>query len=204
MTDGSISAPRQVLPVPIDRVTARSDLPSRRRVLAGAAATSLVVVLDPLGLIRAGAGPARPAGDPYRDLLRAYVSTLVPGPGDDPTGSAGAVEAGAVEQLEAQAPYVIPPLVADLNGAALSRFAQPFAALDYSAREELLVDAFADPDRAPYHLIALAVGAGCFYGDFRNRTGGTHLGFPGPSQGYLATYTDATGHGQPQRDAVPD
>ena len=66
-----------------------------------------------------------------------------------------------------------------------------------------LVAAFADTSRSPYHLIALAVGAGTFYGDFRNRVGGTHLGFPGPSDGYLSSYTDRTGHGQPQADAVP-
>ena len=63
--------------------------------------------------------------------------------------------------------------------------------------------AFADDVRSPYHLIALAIGAGAFYGDFVNRVGGTHLGFPGPSDGYLDTYTDRTGHGQPQREAVP-
>jgi hypothetical protein len=113
------------------------------------------------------------------------------------------VEAGAIEQLRAQAPYVIPLVVADVSAAALAAHGQAFAALPYPDREALLVDAFADGSRAPYHLIAMAVGAGAFYGDFRSRVGGTHLGFPGPSDGYLATYTDRTGHGQPQAEAVP-
>jgi hypothetical protein len=49
----------------------------------------------------------------------------------------------------------------------------------------------------------MAVGAGTFYGDFRNHVGGTHIGFPGPSDGYLATWTDRTGHGQPEGEAIP-
>ena len=158
---------------------------------------------DPFAWVPAwAAGPAQ-GEDPVRTTLRAYVATLVPGPGDDPQGTPGAVEAEAVEQLEVQAPYVIIPIVTDVTGAALATHGQPFASLDYPAREALLVEAFADQARAPYHLIALAVGAGTFYGDFRNRVGGEHLGFPGPSDGYLATYTDRTGHGQPQVDAVP-
>lgn len=160
-------------------------------------------VLRPgLALSAAGATPVG-GGDPVQAVLAAYVSTLVPGPDDDPDGTPGAVEAGAVDQLEAQAPYIIPPIVTDVTAAALATHGQPFELLGYADREALLVAAFADPQRSPYHLIALAVGAGTFYGDFRNRVGGTHLGFPGPSEGYLATYTDRTGHGQPQADAVP-
>lgn len=176
---------------------------TRRALLAGCGAlgASAVVPLRWWAAPVAGASPV--AADPVRELLAAYVATLVPGPVDDPAGTAGAVEAGAVEQIEAQAPYVIPPLVADLDAAALAAHAQPFAALEYADREALLVAAFDDPQRSPYHLIGLAVGAGTFYGDFRNRVGGTHLGFPGPSDGYLATYTDRTGHGQPQALAIP-
>lgn len=180
---------------PLDGVT-------RRGVLAGAAAMSAASLLGLPRLARA-VGLGDGAVDPATALLRAYVSTLVPGPGDDPSGAPGAVEAGAVEQLRAQAPYIIAPLVADLTGAALAAHRKPFAELTYAQREKLLVDAFASPQRAPYHLIGLAVGAGTFYGDFRNRVGGTWMGFPGESYGYLATYTDGTGHGQPQLDAVP-
>jgi hypothetical protein len=163
------------------------------------------VLGGPLGLRRAAAALLQEpgAGDPVTAVLRAYVSTLVPGPRDDPAGTPGAVEAGAVEQLQAQVPYVIPLLVPDLTAVALAAHGRPFADLAYAEREALLVAAFADDTRAPYHLVALAVGAGTFYGDFRNRVGGTHLGFPGRSDGYLATYTDRTGHGQPQVDAVP-
>ena len=127
----------------------------------------------------------------------------MPGPADDPLGTPGAVEAGAVEAMRRHVPYIIPPLMADLTGAALAAHGQPFAALTYPEREALLAEALADDSRSPYHLIALAIGAGAFYGDFVNRVGGTHLGFPGPSDGYLDTYTDRTGHGQPQREAVP-
>lgn len=177
---------------------------TRRTLLVGTAAGGVLALAAPPGWVRwAAAAPAQAATDPVRALLRAYVSTLVPGPGDDPAGRPGAVEAGSVEQLEVQAPYVIPPIVADLTAAALAAHGRDFASLGYRDREALLVAAFADPSRAPYHLIALAVGAGCFYGDFRNRVGGTHIGFPGPSDGYLATYTDRTGHGQPEGDAVP-
>lgn len=176
---------------------------TRRHLLAAGATLGTAAALGPF----ARALPARAGGaaaDPVTATLRAYVSTLVPGPADDPRGTPGAVEAGAVEQLQIQAPYVVAPLVADVNTAALAVHGTTFAQLDYLRREALLVDAFADSDRAPYHLVALAIGAGTFYGDFRNRVGGTHLGFPGPSSGYLSTFTDRTGHGQPQADAVPD
>jgi hypothetical protein len=179
---------------------------TRRGLLAGAGATGTLVLLGgrwtavPAG--EAATAATAPA-DPATAVLAAYVSTLVPGPGDDPEGTPGAVDAGAIEQLQAQAPYVIPLVVADVSAAALAAHGRAFAALPYPDREALLVDAFADGSRAPYHLIAMAVGAGTFYGDFRNRVGGTHLGFPGPSDGYLATYTDRSGHGQPQAEAVP-
>lgn len=176
---------------------------SRRAVLAGTAASAVAWALRPLALLRAVAAPSGVPADPVADVLRVYVSTLVPGREDDPGRTPGAPEAGAVEQLQAQAPYVIAPLVADVTAAALAATGKPFTMLGYPQREALLVQAFADPLRAPYHLIALAVGAGAFYGDFRNRVGGDHLGFPGPSDGYLATYTDRTGHGQPEAEAVP-
>jgi hypothetical protein len=177
---------------------------TRRRLLAGtgALAASLVVARAP-GLNAAPTWAARSPDDPVHQVLRAYVSTLVPGPVDDPEGTPGAVEAEAVEQLEAQAPYIILPLVADVTAASLATTGRDFASLSYAQREELLVAAFADPRRAPHHLVALAIGAGTFYGDFRNRVGGNHIGFPGPSDGYLGTYTDRTGHGQPQAEAVP-
>ena len=176
---------------------------SRRQLLLGGAALAVTMTVDPFAWVLAGATGAAPSQDPVRMTLRAYVATLVPGPADDPLGTPGAVEAEAVEQLEAQVPYVIVPIVTDVEAAALATHGQPFASLDYPAREALLVEAFADQTRAPYHLVALAIGAGTFYGDFRNRVGGEHLGFPGPSDGYLATYTDRTGHGQPQAEAVP-
>jgi hypothetical protein len=176
---------------------------TRRTLLAGCGALGISAMVPLPRWIVPMAGAAPIGGDPVHDLLAAYVSTLVPGPVDDPAGAPGAVEAGAVEQLQEQAPYVIPPLVADLDAAALATHGAPFAALGYADREALLVSAFGDPQRSPYHLIALAVGAGTFYGDFRNRVGGVHLGFPGPSDGYLATYTDRTGHGQPQSAAIP-
>lgn len=177
---------------------------TRRQLLAAGATLGTAAALGPLSrtLPARATGPA--AADPVTDTLRAYVSTLVPGPVDDPRGTPGAVEAGAVEQLQAQAPYIVAPIVADVNAAALSLHGSTFAQLDYHRREALLVDAFADPNRAPHHLVALAIGAGTFYGDFRNRVGGVHLGFPGPSSGYLDTFTDRTGHGQPQADAVPE
>lgn len=181
----------------------RDGVPSRRHVLMGGVALAVTMTVDPFAWVLAGATGAAPGDDPVRTTLRAYVSTLVPGPTDDPRGTPGAVEAEAVQQLEAQAPYVIVPIVTDVSGAAMTTHGQPFSSLDYPTREALLVEAFADPMRAPYHLIALAVGAGTFYGDFRNRVGGEHLGFPGPSDGYLATFTDRSGHGQPQVDAVP-
>ena len=170
---------------------------TRRRLLAGSGAASLVLVAGPRRLLRWA------RATPVDDVLAAYVATLVPGPADDPAGTPGAVEAEAVQQLYVQAPYVIPLVVADVSAAALAAHGQAFESLPYPEREALLVQAFADPSRSPYHLVALAVGAGTFYGDFRNRVGGTHLGFPGPSDGYLDTYTDRTGHGQPQADAVP-
>ncbi len=161
---------------------------TRRRLLASAGAVGVVAWTAPRWVLA-----QVPVAD---DVLRAYVDTLVPGP-------RGAVDAGAVEQLHEQAPYVIPTVVADVTTTALVTHGRPFTDLRYAEREALLVDAFADPARSPYHLIALAVGAGCFYGDFRTRVGGEHLGFPGPSDGYLATYTDRTGHGQPQAEAIP-
>lgn len=177
---------------------------SRRRVLGGTVALGAALLLDPLRPLLALSAPAQSGpDDPVSALLQAYASTLVPGPADDPAGTPGAVEAGAVDQFGVQVPYVIPLLVTDLTAAALAAHGAPFASLDYRQREALLVEAFADDQRSPYHLIALAVGAGTFYGDFRNRVGGAHLGFPGPSDGYLASYTDRTGHGQPEAEAVP-
>lgn len=173
----------------------------RRRVLAGAAALGFTLVADPFAIVRSAAGPS--GTDPVTALLRAYVSTLVPDVDDDPAGTPGGVAAEGVEQIQEHVPYVIPPIVTDLTAAALAAHGLPFADLDYPQREALLVEAFADDQRSPYHLIALAIGAGAFYGSFANRVGAEHLGFPGPSDGYLATYTDRTGHGQAQRDAVP-
>ncbi len=180
---------------------------TRRGLLRGAAAVGAASVLGTLGWVRwASAAPlldAQVGPDPVTALLRAYVSTLVPGPGDDPTGAPGAVEAGAVEQLEAQVPYIVPLLLADITGAALAAHGRPFHTLAYAQREALLIAAFADPVRAPYHLAALAIGAGTFYADFVNDVGSTWMGLGGPSEGYLDSYTDGTGHGQPQADAVP-
>lgn len=178
--------------------------------LAGAVVGIGCTVVDASAALRwlgaLGPGPvasAAPLADPVTDLLGSYLSTLVPGPGDDPSGGPGAVEAGAIDQLVAQAPYVIPFLVADLTTATLAAHGQPFPALGYPEREALVVEAFADPTRSVYHLIALAIGAGTFYGDFRNRAGGDWLGFPGPADGYLDTWTERTGHGQPEAEAVP-
>jgi hypothetical protein len=177
---------------------------TRRELLVGASALGVGAVVVPRWPVSsAAARPALGPVDPVGAVLAAYVSTLVPGPEDDPEGTPGAVEAGAVEELHAQVPYIIPLVTADVQAVALATHAQPFDALDYPEREALLVAAFADPTRAAHHLVALAIGAGAFYADFRTRVGGTHLGFPGPSTGYLGTYTDRTGHGQPQADAIP-
>lgn len=173
----------------------------RRRVLAGAAALGFTLVADPFAIVRAAASAA--GTDPVTALMHAYLSTLVPGEDDDPAGTPGAVAAMGFEQIQEHVPYVVPPIVTDLTAAALAAHGRPFADLDYGQREALLVEAFASNERSPYHLIAMAIGAGAFYGSFVNRVGGDHLGFPGPSDGYLDTFTDRTGHGQPQRDAVP-
>jgi hypothetical protein len=175
---------------------------TRRRLLTGAGAAATLVVAGPPPVVRWVLAAPRQAVA-VDAVLAAYVATLVPGPAEDPDGTPGAVEAEAVEQLHVQAPYVIPLVVTDVSAAAAATHGRRFEDLTYPEREELLVAAFADPTRSPYHLIALAVGAGTFYGDFRNRVGGTHLGFPGPSDGYLATFTDRTGHGQPQAEAIP-
>jgi hypothetical protein len=182
--------------------TALGSRVTRRALLLGASALGAGALI-PWPRAVAGVAAASPAADPVTDALAAYVSTLVPGPGDDPTGSPGAVEAGGVDALVAHVPYVIPLVVADVDAAALAAHGQPFASLTYAQREPLLVAAFADPSRSPYHLIALAIGAGAFYGDFSTRVGGTHLGFPGPSDGYLDTYSDRTGHGQLDALAIP-
>lgn len=181
---------------PISRLT-------RRTVLLGLGGTVAGALIGPRATARAGAGAAAEVVDPVTALLRAYVSTLVPGPEDDPRGTPGGVEAGGVDVIREHAPYVAPLLVADLTGAALAAHGRDFASLDYPAREALVVDAFADGARAPHHLIALALGAGAFYGDLRNHVGSTYLGLPIASAGYLATYTDRTGHGQPEGEAVP-
>jgi hypothetical protein len=175
---------------------------TRRALLLGASALG-AGTLVPWPRLAVGVAAASPVADPLTDTLTAYVSTLVPGLADDPAGSPGAVEAGGVDALVTHVPYVIPLVVADVDAAALATHGQPFASLTYAQREPLLVAAFADPSRSPYHLIALAIGAGAFYGDFSTRVGGTHLGFPGPSDGYLDTYTDRTGHGQPEALAIP-
>ena len=175
---------------------------TRRAVLLGLAAAGASAALGPTAWPRAG---ARPAAEPdaVTALLRSYVSTLVPGPGDDPAGTPGGVEAEGVEAILAGAPYVAPLLVADLTAAAVAAHGRDFPALAYTEREALVVAAFADGNRSPYHLIALALGAGAFYGDLRNHVGSTHLGVPSASDGYLATFTDRTGHGQPDGEAVP-
>ena len=155
----------------------------------------------------AGAVRPVPLPDEALGVLRAYVATLVPGPEDDPAGTPGGVEAGGVEAIVAHAPYVVPLLTADLTAAALVAHGRPFPDLTYAEREALVAAGFADDARVTYNLIALALGAGAFYADFygpeRGWLGARHLGYPGPSDGYLATYADGTGHGQPQRDAVP-
>lgn len=172
---------------------------TRRRVLLGGLAAGAVTATLPVSLARS----LTHSGDPHTATMHAYLSTLVPGPGDDPRGAPGAVEAGGLDALQQHAPYVIPTVVADVNVAAFLTHGVPFAALGYPRREALLVEAFADPVRAPYHLIALAIGAGAFYGNFRNHVGGDYIGFPGPSDGYLATFSDGVAHGQPQLRAVP-
>lgn len=183
----------------------RAGTISRRRVLLGGVAAGAVALA---GSARVHAiARSLPGTGPTRDVLRAYVSTLVPGPDDDPAGTPGAVEAGGVDSILEHAPYVVPAIVADATGAALAAHGRPFEALAYDEREALLVAAFGDDRRSPYHLIALSLGAGAFYADFHAergiRVGGAHLGFPGPSDGYLHSYSDRTGHGQPQAEAVP-
>jgi len=183
---------------------------TRRQLLVAAGAAGAGALALP-GL--AGAAPPMPAApldlDPDRaallPALTAYVDTLVPGPTSDPEGTPGAVEAGAVDQLFEQLPYpaIIPFVVADVTVAALLAHGSLFEALDYPRREAILVDAFAHPVRSVYHLIAFAVATGCFYADFRNHVGSAHMGLPGPSDGYLATYSDGRSHGQPQAAAVP-
>lgn len=178
---------------------------SRRRLLVGGAAVAGLAALGP-GRLQAWALPVPGPDRAASRVLRAYVATLVPGPGDDPTGTPGGVEAGGVESILEHAPYVVPLLVADLTSAALAAHGKPFEALAYPQREALVVQAFADGARLPYHLIVLSLAAGAFYADYHaadgTRVGGEHLGFPGPSDGYLGTYTDRTGHGQPQRAAL--
>lgn len=176
--------------------------PSRRAVLAGLVLAAAGALVGPPRWTARAAAVVAPV-DPVTALVRAYVATLVPGPGDDPSGAPGGVEAGGVEAILEHAPYVVPLLVADLTAAALAAHRSEFASLAYPEREALVVGAFADGTRSPYHLIALALGAGAFYGDLRNHVGSTYLGLPGSSDGYLATFTDRTGHGQPEGEAVP-
>lgn len=188
-----------------DAAGSAGRLVSRRVVLSGmigGTALAALGLVGPFGGVARAAAGQSPA-DPATALVRAYLSTLVPGPADDPLGGPGAVEAGGVEELLAQAPYVVPLLAADLTAAALLAHGTDFVSLDYPEREALVVDAFADNIRSVYHLIALAVGAGAFYADFRSRVGSTWMGLPGPADSYLDTFTDRTGHGQAQRDAVP-
>ncbi|MDQ2649761.1 MAG: hypothetical protein M3Z03_09405 [Actinomycetota bacterium] len=188
-----------------DAAASAGRLVSRRVVLSGmlgGTALAALGLVGPFGGVAPAAAGQSPV-DPVTALVQAYLSTLVPGPADDPLGGPGAVEAGGVEELLAQAPYVVPLLVADLTAAALVAHGTDFVSLDYPEREALVVDAFADSIRSVYHLIALAVGAGAFYADFRSRVGSTWMGLPGPADSYLDTFTDRTGHGQPQRDAIP-
>ncbi len=180
---------------------------TRRHLLAGGGALAVTFVLHPVHPLAAGAAPTSPAGggDPVRAVLAAYVSTLVPGPDDDPDGTPGAVEAGAVEQLEAQVPYVIPLIVTDVTAAALATHGQALrAVLDYPDREALLVEAPSPiPSGRPTTSSPWRSGPAPSTATSATGSAATHLGFPGPSDGYLATYTDRTGHGQPQADAVP-
>jgi hypothetical protein len=176
--------------------------PSRRSLLAGLVLAAAGALVGPPRWTAQAAAAVAPI-DPATALLQAYVSTLVPGPGDDPSGTPGGVEAGGVEAILEHAPYVVPLLVSDLTAVALAAHGCDFASLAYSEREALLVGAFADGTRSPYHLIALALGAGAFYGDLRNHVGSAYLGLPSASDGYLATFTDRTGHGQPEGEAVP-
>jgi hypothetical protein len=177
----------------------------RRAVLAGGAGLAAWLAVAPLRIRSAWGAPARLAGRaaPFPGTLAAYASTLVPGPIDDPSRTGGAYEAGGVQVLLDQLPEVAPVVVADVEAAALTRHFAPFTTLTYSQRQDLLVKLFADPLHSTPHLIAFALIAGAYYGDMVNRVGSKNMGLPGPSKGYLATYTDRTGHGQPQCLAIP-
>ncbi len=121
------------------------------------------------------------------ETMKAFADTIIPGPGSDPEGSVGGVEAGALEVLY-DPTYGFGPLAGllalNLNLAGLRRYGRLFKDLDLRQRTAIVL--FKDNTslikllyQQAENLVKLA-----FYGAIVNDLGTDYISFPGPAFGY--------------------
>lgn len=123
------------------------------------------------------------------ETMKAFADTIIPGPASDPEGSAGGVEAGALEVL--YDPYYglrpfpgILMLAIGLNITSLGCYHKLFKDLDLGQRTKIML--FKDKKswiKSVYEQAELLVKL-AFYGAIVNDVGTDYISFPGPSFGY--------------------
>ena len=172
----------------------------RRDFLTTAGGGALALILEAVGASAAEAAVAGYAGTPFaRDpipgaclqplgdverTLAAMLDTVVPGPMNDPEGTAGALEACSMNiLLDGSFPFrkyadmfalVLDGIATDAHGAAL-------ADLPYAQRLDVLVTA---QDQLPLLRLAFRAVRSAFFGGAYNGIGLRYVGYPGPNLGW--------------------
>lgn len=116
--------------------------------------------------------------------LAALLDTVVPGPGTDPEGAPGAVEACAMNVLlDAAFPFrqYADAIAMLVEGIAQSAHGAAFVSLPYAKRLDVLVSA---QDQLPLLRLAYRGIRSAFFGGAYNTIGLEYIGFPGPNLGY--------------------
>lgn len=174
---------------------AASEGLTRRDALAlalrgGTAAIFAAALATPAGRALAQVACRQPATDVDRTIL-ALARTAVPGGDEDPTGAPGAAEACALDVL--YDPFygfvTIASVVAtDLDAHARLAGLESFRAGTLAQRTAILVERQQDPALGLVYVAAIALCYIAFYADVVSSVGGTYIGFPGPSDGYVGDH----------------
>ncbi len=136
------------------------------------------------------------------ETLKAFADTIIPGPYSDPEGSAGGVEAGALEVLY-DPYYGLKPFIGllcrNLNRTSIWWYRKLFKDLDLGQRTAIVL--FKDN----FSLIKLLYENAemlvklAFYGAIINDVGTDYISFPGPAPGYY-DYSFNEQFAQPQTE----
>lgn len=120
-----------------------------------------------------------------QQVIAAIIDTVLPAASSDPSGAAGAPEAGALNlSFDRYYPLrdFIPAIVLLVDGQARQTHGKAFAELDREPREALLAEV---QESLPFLRHAYRFIRSVYYAALHGDVGSKALGFPGPNLGYV-------------------